>query len=70
MSAKTKYEEAKAKAIQLFQERPLETIATVSAAALAVAKILNSVTEARNAKTWKREVERRERNQRPTRYSR
>lgn len=63
MSAKKKYEDLKAKAIQLFEERPLETIATVSAAALAVAKLVGSITEARNAKTWKREVERRERNQ-------
>lgn len=64
MSAKKKYEDVKARAIQLFNERPLETIATLSAAALAVAKILGAVTEARNAKTWKREVERRERNRR------
>jgi hypothetical protein len=64
MSAKKKYEDAKARAIQLFNERPLETIAALSAAALAVAKILGAVTEARNAKTWKREVERRERNRR------
>jgi hypothetical protein len=68
-TAKQKFEKAKAKAIQLFEERPLETVATISAAALAVAKLVGSITEARNAKTWKREVERRERNQQ-TRYTR
>jgi hypothetical protein len=68
MTAKKKYEEVKAKAIQLMQERPLETIATLSAAALAVAKIINSVTEAQNAKVWKREVQRREREQQMKRY--
>ena len=62
-TTKKKFENIKAKAIQLFEERPLETIATISAAALATAKLIGSVTEARNAKTWKREVERRERNQ-------
>ena len=64
MSAKKKFEDAKTRALQLLDERPLETIATLSAAVLAVAKILGAVTEARNAKTWKREVERRERNRR------
>jgi hypothetical protein len=68
MTAKKKYEEVKAKAIQLMQERPLETIATLSAAALAVAKIINSITEAQNAKVWKREVQRREREQQMKRY--
>jgi hypothetical protein len=68
-TTKKKFEDLKAKAIQLFEERPLETIATISAAALAIAKVMNSVTEARNAKTWKREVERREQNQK-RRYDR
>lgn len=68
-NAKKKYEDLKAKAIQLFEERPLETIAAISAAALAAAKMINSVTEARNAKTWKREVQRREQNQQGRRYS-
>lgn len=62
-NAKKKYENVKAKAIELLEERPLETIATASAAVLAVAKLIGSVNAARNAKTWKREVERRERNQ-------
>ena len=60
MTAKKKFEDAKARLIQLMQDRPLETIAAISTAALAAAKILSSVTEARNAKTWKREVRRRE----------
>jgi len=68
MTAKKKYEEVKTKFVQLLQERPLETIATVSAAALATAKIITAVTEARNAATWKREVKRREQNQQKRYY--
>lgn len=70
MTAKKKFEEAKAKFIQVFQERPLETIATISAAALATAKVISAVTEARNSATWKREVRRREENQRRKSYDR
>jgi len=68
MSAKKKFEDAKAKAIQLLNERPLETIATISAAALATAKIISAITEAHNSATWKREVKRREENQRTRNY--
>lgn len=63
MIDKQKYEAAKARAVQLMSEHPLETIATISAAAIATAKVISSVTEARNSATWKREVRRRERNQ-------
>jgi hypothetical protein len=48
-------------------ERPLETIATLSTAALAVAKIVTSVNQSRNAKTWRREVRRREQSARARR---
>jgi hypothetical protein len=68
--AKRKYEALKNKAIQLLEERPLETIATASAAMLAVAKLIGSVNEARNARTWRREVQRREEKQRERRYAR
>lgn len=63
MSVKKKYNDAKDRFLQLLQERPLETVAVISGAALAAAKLISSVTEARNAKTWKREVQRRERSQ-------
>lgn len=58
--AKKKLNDVKIKFLQLLEERPLETIATLSAAALAVAKVVSSVNEAHNAKTWRREVKRRE----------
>jgi phosphoribosylanthranilate isomerase len=67
--AKKKLNDVKIKFLQLLDERPLETIATLSAAALAVAKVITSVNEAHNAKTWRREVRRREQNQ-MKRYSR
>ena len=67
-NAKKKFNDVKAKAIQLFEDRPLETIATISAAALATAKLISSITEARNSATWKREVQRREEKQRYKNY--
>jgi hypothetical protein len=67
--AKKKLTDIKNKFLQLLEERPLETIATLSAAALAVAKVVTSVNEAHNAKTWRREVRRREQTARQ-RYSR
>lgn len=64
MSAKKKFEDVKAKALQLMEERPLETLAVAAVTVTAVAKLISSVTEARNSATWKREVQRREQNQR------
>lgn len=61
MSIKTKFNVVTTRAVQLLEERPLETIAVISAAALAAAKLISAVTEARNSETWKREVRRRER---------
>lgn len=63
MTAKKKYEQIKAKAIQLFEERPLETLAVASMTITAVAKLISSATQARNSRTWQREVDRRERKQ-------
>jgi hypothetical protein len=63
MSAKKKFEDVKAKALQLMEERPLETLAVAAVTVTAVAKLISSVTEARNSATWKREVRRREMNQ-------
>lgn len=64
MTAKKKFEDAKARFIQIFDERPLETIAVCAVAATAASKLIRSITEARNSATWKREVDRRERNSR------
>jgi phosphoribosylanthranilate isomerase len=63
-NAKKKLNDVKIKFLQILEERPLETIATLSAAALAVAKVISSVNEAQNAKTWRKEVKRREQKQR------
>jgi phosphoribosylanthranilate isomerase len=68
--AKQKLNDVKIKFLQLLEERPLETIATISTAAIAVAKVVTSVNQSRNAKTWRKEVHRREQQQRmrSTRY--
>jgi hypothetical protein len=71
--AKKKLVDVKNRFLQLLDERPLETIATLSTAALAAAKIVSSINQSRNAKTWRKEVQRRERNQqrmRSTNYPR
>ncbi len=65
--AKKKLSDVKNRFLQLLDERPLETIATLSTAALAVAKIVTSVNQSRNAKTWRREVQRREQSARARR---
>jgi hypothetical protein len=70
MSVKKKFEDVKAKALQLMEERPLETLAVAAVTVTAVAKLISSVTEARNSATWKREVRRREQAQQQKRYSR
>jgi phosphoribosylanthranilate isomerase len=62
--AKKKLTDVKIKFLQVLEERPLETIAALSAAALAVAKVISSVNEAQNARTWRKEVRRREQKQR------
>jgi hypothetical protein len=62
--AKKKLTDVKNRFLQLLDERPLETIATLSTAALAAAKIVTSINQSRNARTWKREVRRREQAQR------
>jgi hypothetical protein len=67
-NAKKKFNDLKTRFLQLLDERPLETIAAVSAVALAAAKILGAVNDSRNAATWKREVRRREQAQRGSIY--
>lgn len=51
-NVKTKIEKA-------FEENPVAVIGVGATAAMAAAKLLNAVTEHRNSKTWKKEVERR-----------
>lgn len=42
-----------------WEQNPLQVIFVVGVAAGGAAKLLNAVTEAQNAKTWKKEVDRR-----------
>lgn len=42
-----------------WNENPLAVIAAAGIAATAVAKLMQASTEARNARTWKKEVDRR-----------
>jgi precorrin-6B methylase 1 len=67
-NAKNKFNDLKTRFIQLLDERPLETIAAISAVALAAAKMIGAVNDSRNASSWKREVRRREQAQRGTIY--
>lgn len=52
---------AKDKLKQAWDENPLAVIAVASGAVLATAKLLDSVTASKNARSWKKEVERRSR---------
>lgn len=45
-----------------FEENPLLVIGVATGALLALAKVAETATDARNSKTWKKEVARRERN--------
>lgn len=45
------------------REKPIETLFAVATVIGIAAKTVSTVTEAQNAATWKREVKRRERNQ-------
>lgn len=47
---------------QAWRDQPLQVIALGGIVATAAAKILSASTEARNAKTWRKEVERRRMN--------
>lgn len=67
-TTKQKITNLKNKALQLLEERPLETVAVAAVAMTATAKLIHSVTEARNSATWKREVQRREEATRRARY--
>ncbi len=64
MFDKEKLEKAKQDILKLYKEKPLEMMLATAAAIGAVTKVVHTVTEAQNAKTWRREVKRRERIQR------
>jgi hypothetical protein len=57
-------DKAKAKIRQAWEENPLLVIGVAAGAATAAAKVLDSVTSANNARTWRKEVDRRDRNSR------
>jgi alcohol dehydrogenase class IV len=50
-----------AKIQQAFEENPLTVIAVGSGAALAAAKIVQAFAEANNSRSWRKEVNRRDR---------
>jgi len=52
----------KAKLRQAWDENPLAVITVGAVAVTAAAKLLDSATAAKNAKAWKKEVDRRNRN--------
>lgn len=52
-------DKAFAKIKKAWEDQPLHVIAVASLAATAVSKLLKATTEAQNAQTWKKEVERR-----------
>jgi hypothetical protein len=54
-------DKVKHKIQQALEENPLTVVAVASGAALAVAKLITAVTEAKNSRTWKKEVDRRDR---------
>lgn len=55
---------AKDKLKQAWDENPLAVITVGALAATAAAKLLDSVTSTKNARAWKKEVDRRDRNSR------
>lgn len=57
----TTVQNAKDKIQQAWNENPLAVIATVSAAVIATAKLIDAVNASRNSRTWAREVARRDR---------
>lgn len=60
MSKKTKLRNAKNTIVNLYKEHPAEMLVATAAVISAAAKLANTVTESRNAETWRREVKRRE----------
>jgi alcohol dehydrogenase class IV len=53
-----------AKIEKAFEENPLAVVAVGSGAALATAKLIQAFAEAANARSWKKEVNRRDRKDR------
>lgn len=55
---------AKDRLKQAWDENPLAVIAVAAVAVTAAAKLIDSTTSAKNARAWKKEVDRRDRNSR------
>jgi hypothetical protein len=54
----------KSKVQKAWDENPMQVIIVGAVAATAAAKVLDSVTAAKNSRSWKKEVDRRDRNSR------
>lgn len=52
---------AKDKIKQAWEENPMAVIAIASGTALAVAKVIDAMTAVENSRTWRKEVNRRDR---------
>lgn len=57
-------EKLKTRLAQAWDENPLAVITVAALAATAAAKVANAMTEANNSRTWKKEVDRRDRSDR------
>lgn len=59
MLDKQKLNNVKNRIVALYSERPIEMLAITIGVVTATSKLIHSVSEAQNAVTWRREVERR-----------
>lgn len=59
MNININLDNTKAQLKRAWEENPIQVILAAGVAMTASAKLLGAVTDARNARTWKKEVERR-----------
>lgn len=64
MPTKQQVTNAKNRIVALYTERPVEMLIATAALLTGVAKVMNAVNESQNAVSWRREVNRRNRNSR------
>ena len=58
------FDEIKGAIADKFREHPIEAIGAAAALMAGISKVIDSMSSAQNARTWKREVRRRERKSR------
>jgi hypothetical protein len=62
MPTKKQISDAKNKIVAMYAERPIEMMIATGALLTGVAKVVHSINESQNAVSWRREVNRRNRN--------